>query len=211
VTAEEYKRQRRVLDQSLTAHTSLAQRLRLRQRLLTLSILVLSILATAFAFVGEERHIDVGFASASLPTWAGVLSTIVFALALLELVVTWGQTASRHEDAARRLTFLKGQFAATHVTGDVVDTGGHDLNAAYWDVMNTIEPIPNKWFVRLKAEHVRRIEQSKALDRAPTAHVWLIRLKLRLQGDRRLLSADAAARDEQPFLEDERHAGQQEE
>lgn len=204
MTEREFLRQRRVLDQSLTAHTSLAERLHRRQQKLTLTILVLSVLAGALAFSGGTQRLDLGFAEGSLPTWAGVLSTIVFALALIDLVVTWGRVAAAHDEAARRLAVLKGQFTIARVVDGHADSGDGDLEAEYWNVMNSIVRIPNRYFVALKAEHLRKIEQSKLLDRAPTAFVWAVRLHLRWIGTYRMLRGDRKdVPTPQPFLQDE--------
>lgn len=201
---KEFERQRRVLDQSLTSHAHLAQRLRRRQKGLTLAILALSVLATAFAFAGEDHRLDVGVAAASLPIWAGVLSTLVFVLALIDLQVRWEAQSGRHEDAARRLSVLKGQFRSATVKGETVETGALDLEAEYWQVMTTIEPIPDALFVTLKARHVRKVAQSQKLDGAPGAPVTLVRLMVRWHGIRALLSpSEPSETRKKPFLPDE--------
>lgn len=203
MTRKEFERQRRVLDQSLTAHRHLAERLAHRARALTLAILILSVVATALAFAGETHETDVLGISASLPTWAGVLSTVVFALALVDLEVRWAAQAGRHEDAARRLSILKGQYRGAKVQGDTVDTGGLDLDAEYWDVMTTIQPIPDRLFVTLKARHVRKVAQSKLLDRAPGAPVALVRLTVRAKGLLALVGERQQDGSPAPFLPDE--------
>jgi len=203
VTRKEFDRQRRVLDQSLSAHRHLAERFDRRAKRLILAILILSVLATALAFAGEGHELSLLSASASLPTWAGVLSTVVFALALIDLQVRWGAKAGRHEDGARRLAILKGQFRSATVHGEQVDSGALDLEAEYWDVMTSIEPIPDALFLTLKARHVRKVAQSKLLDGAPGGPVPLIRLKVRLQGIKALRSGAPSARKTKPFLPDE--------
>lgn len=204
MTRKEFQRQRRVLDQSLTSHAYLAQTWRRRQEAVTLAILGLSVLATALAFAGEEHRLDLGIAEATLPTWAGVLSTLVFVLALIDLQVRWQAQSGRHEDAARRLGVLKGQFRSATVDGDTVDTGGLDLEAEYWEVMTTIEPIPDSHFVTLKARHRRKVAQSQMLDGAGGAPVLLVRLKVRWQGVRALWSGGHREKTKTaPFLSDE--------
>lgn len=203
MTEHELKNLRRLVDQSLSAHTSLAQRLRRRQKLLTLAILVLSVLAGSMAFAGEEHRLDLGIAEASLPTWAGVLSALVFALALVDLVVAWGAGAGAHEEAARRLAILKGQFSGARVKDGIVNSGDLDLEAEYWSVMTSIAPIPNRHFVALKAEHLRKVEQSRTLDGAPAVPVWLLRAWLAGRGARRLRAASRQQGTPKPFLPDE--------
>lgn len=203
MTRKEFERQRRVLDQSLTSHRHLAEGLARRARTLTLAIMILAVLATALAFAGEAHNLDVLGISASLPTWAGVLSTIVFVLALVDLQVRWAAQAGRHEDAANSLAALKAQFRSVTIKGNEVSSDGLDLEAEYWDVMTTIEPIPDALFVRLKARHARKVAQSKVLDRAPGAPVPVVRLAVRLEGVVALFRAPRETKASGPFLPDD--------
>jgi hypothetical protein len=205
--ADEFRRQRRLVSQSLSAHTSLAETYRRRQRALTLGIIILSVVATALAFADEGHHIDIWGVKAALPVWAGVLSTIVFVLALVDLVVGQNRKAGAHEDAARRLDGLAAIYRGISVPKDAVevDTGPLDLENEYWNVMNSIERIPNRHFVRLKAEHLRKVALSKALDKTPNASLKLLRLTLWRQDNRRLLGGESRKDPAKPetFLPDE--------
>jgi len=68
-----------------------------------------------------------------------------------------------------------------------------DLAEEYWHVMNAITRIPNRRFLALKAQHMRRIEQARMLDGAPAAFLWAIRLRLRLTDTRQALHAKPPA------------------
>jgi hypothetical protein len=203
MTRKEFDRQRRVTDQSLTQHSFLAGRLRRRQKTLTLAILLGSLLATALAFAGEDHRLDMGLADASLPTWAGVVSTVVFGLALVDLLARWASQAGRHEDAAQRLAVLKGQQRTATLNGDIVASGGLDLSAEYWDVMNSIEPVPEADFVALKARHLRKVAASMLLDSAPGAPAWRVRWKVRRTGKAALDQATIPELNVAEFLPDE--------
>lgn len=174
----EYKRQRRLVGFYLSAHTSIAQRLRRRRNALVAAIIVLSVVATSFAFADGERHLNF-VVNASLPTWAGILSAIVFILALFDLLFGWERTAAEHEDAARRLDPLAAIYRGIKPEGDDVDTGDIDLEREYWSVLDSIARIPNRDFARLKAQHLHKIEINKALDEYPNASPRAIGLKLR--------------------------------
>jgi hypothetical protein len=207
LTVKEFERQRRVLDQSLTSHRFLSERLRRRKQQLTLSIIALSIAATGFAFASDRHHIDL-LARASLPTWAGVISAFVFLLALTDLQTRWDAKAARHEAAAHRLAVLKGQFRSAQVVGHAIQTGGIDLEAEYWSVMNTIEPIPDALFLTLKARHLRKIAESRLASSTVGAPVWLLRWRVRWDGIgallRRRLGTQAETEPAAPsFLADE--------
>lgn len=178
VRTSEFKRQRRLVGFYLSAHTSLAQRLRRRRRVLIAAIIVLSVVATSLAFADPERHIDF-IVWATLPTWAGILSALVFVLALFDLLFGFERGAAEHEEAARRLDPLAAIYRGILVEGDTVNTGEIDLEREYWTVLDSIVRIPNRDFSRLKAQHRHRIAISQALDTYPSASPRLIGLKLR--------------------------------
>ncbi|MGO9762493.1 MAG: hypothetical protein ACLP1Q_14655 [Solirubrobacteraceae bacterium] len=201
MSEKELQRQRRVLSQMLTAQTTLSQRLRRRQQALTITILTLSVIAGSLAFADDSHHIDLGFAKATLPIWAGVLSSIVFALALVDLVVSWREDAAAHKEAARRLALLQARFAVASADDGEGQGPSADLDTEYWKVMTSIVLIPNRQFLALKAEHIRRIEQARLLDRAPGAFVWAIRARLRYTHTIRVLRGrHGLPEQEPPFL-----------
>lgn len=187
--SSEFKRQRRLVSFYLSAHTSLAERMRRRRRALVASIIVLSVLATALAFAEGDRHIDFIF-RASLPTWAGVLSSVVFVLALLDLLLGWERTAAEHEDAARRLDPLAALYRGIKPEGEEVDTGDIDLDREYWSALDSVARIPSRYFAQLKAQHLHKIAVSQALDTFPSASPLAIKLKLRWSETRQFLQHD---------------------
>lgn len=201
----EFERQRRVVDQSLSAHTTFAEWMRRRRRLLIMSIIILSVAATALAFADEHSHIDFVF-YAALPIWAGVLSTLVFVLALADLVFGWDKVAAQHEDAARRLDALAVLFRSARVENGTIDTGAVNLESEYWSTMNSIARIPNRYFVKLKAQHLRKVELSKAVSAAPYTSILVLKGKL-LRRDTKRLCEDGANASSEPcdetFLPDE--------
>lgn len=183
----EFKRQRRLVGFYLSAHTSIAERMRRRHRALLAAIITLSVVATALAFADEDRHIDFFF-RASLPVWAGVLSALVFVLALLDLLMGWERIAAEHEEAVRRLDPLAALYRGVDIDdGERVDTGDLDVEGEYWRVLGTIVRIPNRDFARLKGQHLHKIEVSKVLDGAKSALPIVVSLKLRWRDTRRFL------------------------
>jgi len=186
VTLAEFKRQRRLVAFYISAHTSIAERMRRRHQALLALIIILSVVATALAFADEESHINV-IVDAPLPVWAGILSSIVFVLALLDLLFGWGRIAAEHEEAVRRLDPLAALYRGIDAEGGVVNTGGLDLDGEYWRVVTTIVRIPNRAFARLKGQHLHKIEVSKALDSAKSAWPPVISIRLRWRDTRRLL------------------------
>lgn len=178
LSKDEYRRKFRVLDQMLTAHSALRDRYTGRSRTLTLLIVALSVAATAVAFVSGEKKVSIGIFSWHLQELAGLLTVVIFVLALVDLVVDWRGESWAHDDAAKRLGELKLRFRGATIGQEVVDTGGVDLAGEYERTMNAIAPIPDRHFLALKAKHKRKIAVSQMLDTEPGAPIWLLRLRL---------------------------------
>jgi hypothetical protein len=178
LSKDEYRRKFRVLDQMLTAHSTLRDRYRRRSVGLTLAVLALSVAATAVAFISGEKTVDIGIFSWHLQAVAGLLTVVIFLLALLDLVVDWRRDSWGHDDAARRLGELKLRFRGATLTDDAVDTGAMDLADEYERTMNAIVPVPDSSFLKLKAKHKRKIAISQMLDTEPGVPIWLLRLRL---------------------------------
>ena len=181
LSKEEYRRKFRVLDQMLTAHSTLRDRYEWRSRSLTVLIMFLSVAATAVAFISGEKKVDLGIFSWQLQAVAGLLTVVIFLCALLDLVTDWKRHAWAHDDAARRLGDLKLRFRGATIQGDLVDAAGVDLAAEYERTMNAITAIPDRQFLALKAKHKRKIAISQMLDRDPGAPIALLRLRLLLR------------------------------
>jgi hypothetical protein len=192
LSKEEYRRKFRVLDQMLTAHSTLRDRYMGRSRTLTLLIMALSVAATAVAFVSGEKEVSLGFFSWHLQELAGLFTVVIFVLALVDLIVDWRRESWAHDDAAKRLGELKLRFRGATIAEEAVDTGGIDLAGEYERTMNAIVPIPDRHFLGLKAKHKRKIAVSQMLDTEPGAPIWLLRLRL-LRRDGKLGSRTKAS------------------
>ena len=179
----------RVLDTMLSAHSRLRDRYRRRIKVLTLAILLLSLAATALAFLTGDRNLNVGGRFVRLQIIVGALTLMIFALSLLELVVGWSRKAWMHEDAASRLGQLKLRFRGAKHVEDGYEVEGHDLANEYQATMDAIVEIPDDQFIPMKAQHRRKIELSKLLDAYPGVPVPLLRLVLWWRDWRRLLES----------------------
>src|SRR5260370_40670864 len=99
----EYDRMWRVVDQSLTANSVLRGRYRLRDRSVTLGVVMLSIAATSFAFLSGDLIVHLGGTAIRLPTILGILTATIFLLTLLETIVGWRRKAWSHARAVHVL------------------------------------------------------------------------------------------------------------
>lgn len=183
-TPKEFRRKRRVLNQMLTGHSLLRDLYERRALTLSLLILALSIAATATAFLSGDAPMTVLGIRARVQVWVGLLTAVIFFLSLVDLRVDWRQRAGAHEDAARRLGRLKGIFRGATVVDDTVDSAGVDLDLEYEAVMEQVPPIPEKWFLRAKAKHVRKVRVSELLDSHAGAPAWWVTLLVTWRGIR---------------------------
>ncbi len=184
LNADEFDRMWRVVDQSLSAHAILRDHYRQRERALTLLILGLSIVATAFAFLSGDMTIAIRQWRLSLGTSVGILTAAIFFLALAQLVLNWQRLAWAHEDASRRLRDLKAKLRTVKVAGvtSVSDTEALDLRAIYDQTMADVVEIPEDEFLPLKAKHHRKVAVSRLIDKHPGAPLPYLRLLAMVRG-----------------------------
>jgi hypothetical protein len=177
-TAQEFWRKERVLDQSITGHAFLRDLYERRALLLTLLILALSIAATATAFLAGDTPVTIVGIRARTQVWVGLLTSLIFFLSLVDLRVDWRQRAGAHGEAVRRLGRVKAIFRGVTIVDDEVDATGVDLDFEYESAMDQVPPIPEKWFLRAKAKHLRKVAASQLLSSHPGAPAWLMKLRV---------------------------------
>lgn len=181
----EFERQYRVIDQMLTMHSSLRDRMERRAFWLNTSLLALSVFLTVFAFVGDEVFQALGLESSVTRFVLGVVSVAVLIISITEFRVDWKSVAARHADAAKRLGDLKAQYRQALAASREGDVGGSELERLtreYQRITNSLVPIPDRWFNALKSEHLFKQLLSKTISEYPKTPVWFLRLRLRLEG-----------------------------
>jgi hypothetical protein len=183
-SAKEFRRKRRVLDQTITGHAFLRDVYERRALVLTLLVLALSTVATATAFLAGDTPVTIAGIRARTQIWVGVLTTVIFFLSLVDLRVDWRQRAGAHAEAVRRLARVKGVFRGVTIVEDRVETTGADLDFEYESAMEQVPPIPEKWFLRAKARHLRKVAASQLLSSHPGAPSWLMKARVTWDGIR---------------------------
>lgn len=181
VAHKEYERMVHVTDLMLSAHSTLRDRNRLVGQLLILAIIVLSILGLLGAFVEGERRLDF-VVTARYQIWLGVLSALIFFLAMVDLVVDWRGRARLHADAAGRLGELKLKLRGAQLGDDWATSDSVDLATEFAGTMAAIVEIPDRKFNGLKAKHLRKVEISRRLSNRPGARIWWLRYELLRDG-----------------------------
>ena len=182
-TKEENERQFNIIDQMLSMHSSLRDRLERRAFWLNTILIALSLFLTVFAFVGDSIFIALRLNPGVARFIAGLVAVVMLVCSITEFRVDWRATAGRHADAVSALTRLKAMYrrAFTDEVG-----GDHKqqrrLTAEYDKVMNALAPLPERWFNRLKAEHQFKRLLSQQISHHPAAPVWFLRLQIRSRG-----------------------------
>lgn len=179
----EIDRQRRLVDQSTTAHSILRDRYRRRSTIMTCSLLTSSVLATAFAFASGDASVEVLGFSALRSTVLGWFAVVTFAATLVDMVLDWRGIAQRHDDAVRQLASLKMEYRTAPSPGEEEQERDR-LSQRYQVVMDSIAPTPDSEFNSLKSKHLRKVEISKILSSNPGMTVRQARREL----DRRFTS-----------------------
>lgn len=182
----EMVRQRRIVDQMLTAHAALRDKYGRQTTARLASILVGSAVASAFAFASNEKPVTLLGVQAARATWLGLFAVAIFALTLVDLVLDSRGKAGRHREAVKRLATLKAAYRALP-QGNVEDTEYRRLSDLYQSALDGLPAIPERHFLRLKARHLRKVERSRIISAYPGATLRQARriLRRRVEHERR--------------------------
>lgn len=164
--ADEFHRQRRLVDQTMTMQSVLRDRYRRRAKALRLVELFLSVFGLGFAFAGQSPSVTILGITASRPTWLGVLALVAFCLTIVDLVIDPAGLASQHDAAVRSLAALKDGYRVTP-PNDELKTAVQELGEQYGITMDNIPPVPERTFLSLKSRHLRKVAASKLLSDHP--------------------------------------------
>ena len=169
---------RRVINQMRDMHSDLAAGLTTWARVADLSLLGLSVVAASVAFGGSSGTFSVLGFSANRTTWLGWFSIVVVISVLIEYTLGLRARAAAHKDSVRKLSQLLQKYRDP-------DTFTPDqLSESYKIVMDTLSPIPNRKFNRLKARHLEKKKVSQFLSKHPGVNHRAARKKVRSEAER---------------------------
>ena len=181
--AEENERQYRSIDQLLSMHSLLCERYVRRAFILNTAQIGISLLLCGFAFVADDALRSLGLDPARGRFVLGIIAVIVLLLSITEFRVDWKAVGSTHREATRHLAELKAEYRKTFS-----ESAGSDceksarLTVEHEKLMAHLPPIPEKYFIQLKASHRFKLILSQHVGRNPKAPVWFLRLQLRWEG-----------------------------
>jgi hypothetical protein len=193
----EIERQYRTVDQMISMHSSLGQRYGRRALALNLCLLVSSAILCSLSFAPDNLLTIIGLNERTARFVTGAAGVLVFAMAIVELRVSWQHLGKQHSEAATRLGGLKTKYRAYHgLPDDLKPKMQSSLHDEYCRLMEQLPPIPERWFLKLKAEHHFKRQLSKTIDEAPTAPVSLLRIILRWRGTKQAIKTRSTSLEE---------------
>lgn len=158
----------RVTDQMISQYSRLRDRYQRANRLTFAIVAFLSVLSLMFALtpstLAEWLTLDASTAEVIIT----LSSATAFVLSLFGLLLRWTERAVVFAESAARCSDLK--LALRGISDDV------EALSVYGKTMETLEPIPDRAFVGLKAHHLRKVEASRFLDSHPGFPGWLARV-----------------------------------
>lgn len=176
VSDKELIRQFRVLDQTLSIHTILRDRYKTCALAIDIVLLGCAVIFTATTFARDDLFSQVGLLPEKVRYILGVASIIAFFASLVAILVDWKGKAARHQDAAEKLGAAMALFRKFRSDdGTWPQDRRGEIHQAYWEAMNNIIEIPSALFVSLKAQHLRKVQLSKMLDRRPGCPIFVLR------------------------------------
>lgn len=182
-TKEENERQYRVIDQMLTMHSLLRDRMERRAFWLNTALIASSLFLTVFTFVGDDVLRALNLDPALTRFVLGLVAVVVLICSITEFRVDWRSVAGRHAEAVSRLARMKAKYRQSFT-----DTGGNDplmntiLTSECDNMMSNISTIPDRWFNVLKAEHQFKRLLSERISQCPRTPILFLRFQLLIEG-----------------------------
>lgn len=174
---KESARQYRLVDQMLSMHARLRDVYERRAFVLNTGLIGVSLLLCVLAFVGDEVLSLLARDSRISRIQLGFIGLVLLLLSIAEYRVDWRGAGTRHQEAVQRLAALKALYRREPTAPEL-----EGLTEKYEATMALLPPIPERWFCRLKARHLFKLNLSERLSANPLAYEWLVRVRLRLQG-----------------------------
>ena len=182
-TKQENERQYKLIDQLLSMHSSLRDKYQHRAFWLNTAQIGISLFLCVFAFVGDNVLRSLGFEPAMARFIIGFSAVIVLLLSITEFRVDWTAVGARHVEAVEYLAELKAKYRkAFGESGENDSKKNFRLTTEYEKTMAILPPIPERYFIQLKADHQFKRILSRRLSQNPAVPKWFLRIQLRLEG-----------------------------
>lgn len=168
VKDREINRKFRVLDQTLSMHSSLGEKYKLRALVLDISLLTCATIFCATTFINENFYSSLGLTPSKIKLILGCTSIIAFLASIISLRIDWKGLYASHTTATQKLSEVLSIFRQTQVNNGLwPEEEIVNLSNKYNSVMNNIIAIPSKSFNNLKAKYLKKVEISKLISKNP--------------------------------------------
>lgn len=192
-TKDENERQYQAVDLLLSIHSSLRDKHGRWSFWLNTFLIGISLFLCVFAFVGDDILELLVNQPKAARVIVGFFAVIVLILSITEFRVDWKASESNHANAASHLSALKAKYRKAFAESAGKNSRRNaQLTIEYDETMKILPPIPNRYFVQLKANHLFKANLSQRVSQNPNVPVWILRLQLRLQGCRAALKGKVA-------------------
>lgn len=185
---ESLEKDKKVIDQMITAHSSLHDKYKFYSGLNDAFLIGGSAILNGLVFFDFNLIKKYNWFSQSLDKDSfqgiiGIISITIFALSLVSTTFDWKKKAESHNQARIQLTNLK--FNARNLISKKTasDEDLKKYSEEYKKVMENLPiTVPNKLFNSLKSKHYKKRELSKLIDKYPKTHIMLLKLSLFIAG-----------------------------
>lgn len=175
----EIDRKYRVLKQTLSMHTFLSQKYKLRATILDVALITCATAFCATTFVGDDFYSMIGIDIHNSKFLLGGISIIAFLASIISLRIDWKGLYTNHNNAVDKLSDVVALFRDSRSEEKLWASDKIKLLSDKYNIsMSNIIQIPPNQFVKLKAKHIRKIEISKLVDQYPGSTLLLLKFKL---------------------------------
>ena len=175
---QELNRKERVVNMMITMHSILRDRFKRYSLIVEVLLMTSAILLNALVFIDFKYLKPIFNDELSSKISIGILSIIVFIMSIVILIVGWKQKSENHSQAVKRFFTLLSECRQIQSIEDESEKKSiaSVFHNKYNELSNSIVPIPDKKFNKLKALHLRKLELSKLISKNPGYPVFLLRL-----------------------------------
>ena len=173
----EFKRELRVLDMIITAHSCERDKYLSYDRIVTIIILFFSVILCTFSFIPKSEFIGFGISKDIINIVVPLTSAGILVLSIIQLFSRWKEKAQEHANCVTNLSKLKGEYKLLQ-SRDSDDDSRDKISIKYNDLLSSKPIISDKHFIKYKRHHYRKIELSKMIDNNPGLPLFILKLKL---------------------------------
>jgi hypothetical protein len=176
ISSAEFERQCRVVDQMITAHSTLRDRYARYGLSQDVLVLLLSTGLVATALVDPGGWSALGITPEVGRIAMAIIAISVFASTVVDLRVRWKEKSGAHGLAARTLAELKAN--ARLINAEASPEAAGEWTTEVRRALVGLPEISESQFLGLKARHVRKIALSKLIDQHPGGSLLVLRAVL---------------------------------